>query len=888
MAHRLDTRLSRRLLDDDVLSVRQLEDAVQQQVVHGGALDTILLELGVVDEPTVSAALSLAWETEPVSLETLEAPAPDAVARLPRRMAATMGLCPLRVDDGGLHVAVAAPIDGDLLKEISGLVGAELAAHVVPEIRLHQAIARAYELPLDERTAALLSTLDHGKRMPDIDIGAPDDGEADEPGSMMEGARKWDLVEALAHLAAQGNRDGISRVSVSYARRFLPFSAMFGVRQGSAVGWARVGHCEGAQFDHRPLDVPPDSVLEQVLDSPSPLVCRPPITDGNSTLFGWLGRRRPQTAVLIPISVARRTVAVLYGDGGVRKRGIDELSDLVAFGARVGSAFETLLRQRHKENAELFQRPEEEPPAPPPESDMGADDPGGMPTAVPQPPPLDDDYYKQSAGAFAPPPLPPDLDGGDEDLFDDDEPPPAPSYDDAPSLAAEPEFDDDFDERSVDNFRAYDAAPVAESAPDPLPALPDDEEVALDEPPAPPAVVGSALDDDAPPPEMPVVFGEVVEGAPAGEAWQGALSDTVARGHQGGESSPDEPVLADPDDDDWEDVVLDAANARQLAAQGDKPAQKPADSARLEMSGKSPPAPGPDGPPPDDDDDAAEDLVKDLESLHTGTVSDAKEKLIALGEEAVDALRTAFPGRLLTDPFAAKHPPDAAEELGPLIEVLAELGATGLDAAIPHLDSHYPAHRFCATFLFAHSPDPRCVELLRARLHDQEPRIRKLAAAALSHFVAHPGFEVVLTHLRKRLTSPAPEARQRAVWFLGYFRDVGAVPQLIGLLDDHPEVARASRSALRQVTLQDHGGDTRSWSKWWKRGRKRSRIDWLIDGLRAKDRDLRYIASTELSRLSGDSFGYRCDDPKKSRDQAARVFESWWSEERQRLAQRGA
>src|SRR5690606_25283182 len=118
----------------------------------------------------------------------------------------------------------------------------------------------------------------------------------------------------------------------------------------------------------------------------------------------------------------------------------------------------------------------------------------------------------------------------------------------------------------------------------------------------------------------------------------------------------------------------------------------------------------------------------------------------------------------------------------------------------------------------------------------------------------------------------APEARQRAVWFLGYFRDVGSVPQLIALLDDTPEVARSARGALKQITLQDLGPLAKAWDRWWRRAKKKTRIDWLIEGLRSRDRDLRYIASIELTRLAGESFGYRCDDPKRERDQAIKGF----------------
>lgn len=830
LAQRLDTRLSRLLLDEHALSVEALEEAVQHQVVHGGALDTILLETGVLDEDRVTGALCLAWQTPPVSREELTSPTADAVARLPRRMAQTMGICPFRLGEDGLHVLVAAPVDTDLLAEVSSLVGTALVPYVVPEVRLQQALQAAYGVPLQERMVSLLHVLDHGA-LPTPPSTAQRAHDVSNEGTAFERlAREWTLRDALSQLAEQPDREGISRVALAYARRFLPFGAVFGVRDGRAVGWSRSGHAEGAQFEHRPLEIPAGSWLEQALSSPSPLLGKPPLHDGNTAFLGWLGRRRPQTALLIPVAVAGRTVAALYADGGVRRKEPAALADLVAFGARIGPSFERLLRARHRAHADLFERGaldashgsdehEEDVPAPPPleepmprapaleRSANGASIDGTSPFAL--------RYAREKLDAR--------LSTGDEGSDDDDVPAP-------PSLPEEAEAEgatDGVEEPVAEAFTASDAEQAV----------------------------------------APVASPEGDGDAPSGDAESDDAETQTPESALEDEAPEEVPVLTS--EDDWEDVVLDPANARQLTPEATPPAKE---SARVEAPRAAP-----------ERLESPERLVEHLESLLPRVVEEAKEQLIALGEEALPALKAAFPGRLLLDPIAAKHPPDSAKELGPLIEVVAALGRPALEAAIPHLDAPNPAHRFAATFLFNLAPDERAIELLRPRLHDAEPRIRRVAAAALSHFVAHEGFGAVLTHLRARLTSAAPEARQRAVWFLGYFRDVGSVPQLIALLDDTPEVARSARGALKQITLQDLGPLAKAWDRWWRRAKKKTRIDWLIEGLRSRDRDLRYIASIELTRLAGESFGYRCDDPKRERDQAIKGFESWWETKQAKL-----
>lgn len=1007
MAPRLDTPLSKALLEAGALDPSALEEAVQEQVIHGGALDTLLLEKGAVDERKLAELLSRAWSTEAVDLAHIEKPAPEAVRALPERMALAMKICPYAVEGTAIHVMCAAPLDRALIEEVSALLLKPLVPHVVPEVRLWQALQRAYGTPPDERFIALLTDLNVSATPSQQSLDdVPLDGDGTGAGgadSADPGAARWDLVEALAHLAAQESRDGIARVAVSYARKFLPFAAMVGVRgsvqakDASCVGWLRSGPAEGIQFLNKSFHVSEDCVLDGALESPSPSLGKPAITAGNAALFGWLGRRRPRTFLVVPVVVAGRPIGALLADGGIRARDFGSLSELVAFAARLGPAFEALLRQRHRQHPSLFpQAAQPSSPEPSPEeierrnakkkafdihtevtapmpqvaaapafSDAHAtlaDQPGapliGDPRAQiaqavpgssepPAPPPLPSSATK-TAPMFSMPALldaPTALSTPNTPGLPPDEPAPAPP----PMIAARP-------------LEAQALPPDEVPAPPPLAPPPEPAagfprpvtltsmpRIELDppapeprkdgtspfarnyvvqrneapEPPRPPQ--GAAA---APPPrdyvfedlssglariEAPGAFADVTDThAPA--AWRGALEETVERGHQGGTVPAEDRARIFLDEDGWEDIRYDGGDAANpgansganadsaismpvlmqtveaiVAAVGgattattagattgsDGPLRNDATSAATAAAGLAP------GPAPAEAASPLEELVDHLDALDEGTVARAKKALLDRGVEAIPALSDRFPGRLRVDPFDPGEAVRDAAHLGPLIDVLHSLGPAGLDGAVPHLDSRYPAHRFAAVLLFALMPDARGIELLRARLHDQEPRIRQLAADALAPFVAHPRFESVLVHLRERLASPLLEARRRAVQLLGGFRDVGAVPLLITLLDGKPpaELATDAQRALRAITLQDHGVRARGWDKWWQKAKKRSRVDWLIEGLASEDRELRAIAHVELAALAGDDFGYRPDDDKRKRMRAIATFQTWWAEE---------
>ena len=404
--------------------------------------------------------------------------------------------------------------------------------------------------------------------------------------------------------------------------------------------------------------------------------------------------------------------------------------------------------------------------------------------------------------------------------------------------------------------------------------------------------------------EEGVVFAEVENAEDANaEAFTQALEDAVSAGHQGGEvleegyrafsaTSPmDDDEVADMT---WEDVVAEAAAQASTA-----PPPLPAAAAMPPLPadvGEAQPAPPPLPPaangvppplPPHQEPAPLIDPPKVwVEALTSGVpdrVAAAREKLTELGELAVPALTAAFPGRVSHDPFGPEAQTPDPSTLSPLLDMLVRLGNVGLQVAVPHLDSRYPAFRYFSTLLLARTFHPASIPFLLRRLHDDEPRIRKLAGDALASYVAEPGFEQVLRHLRTRIHSVTPEGRRRAIHFLGRFRDVGSVPALMGALRaKESEIVQEAAGALHAITLQPWGTSERKWVGWWEKNKARSRIEWLIDALRDSDVEVRARAGAELAQLTRDTFGFRADGPRREREAAVKKWERWWGEQRQR------
>src|SRR5947209_5806722 len=84
----MPSRLSSLLVRDGLVGVKRMEKAFQRQVIYGGSLDTILLEMGLVPEDRLTQYLALASGLPPARFTTLARtldadPAAPPVGRAP-------------------------------------------------------------------------------------------------------------------------------------------------------------------------------------------------------------------------------------------------------------------------------------------------------------------------------------------------------------------------------------------------------------------------------------------------------------------------------------------------------------------------------------------------------------------------------------------------------------------------------------------------------------------------------------------------------------------------------------------------------------------------------------------------------------------------------------
>src|SRR5512141_2685905 len=106
----MPARLSSLLVRDGLVGVKRMEKAYQRQVIYGGSLDTILLEMNLVPEERLTQYLALASGLPPAARDDGTAIAATALALIGKDIAEQFRAVPLSLapDGEALRILVCA------------------------------------------------------------------------------------------------------------------------------------------------------------------------------------------------------------------------------------------------------------------------------------------------------------------------------------------------------------------------------------------------------------------------------------------------------------------------------------------------------------------------------------------------------------------------------------------------------------------------------------------------------------------------------------------------------------------------------------------------------------------------------------------------------------
>ncbi|MEO6777503.1 MAG: HEAT repeat domain-containing protein [Kofleriaceae bacterium] len=817
----MPSRLSSLLVRDGLVGVKRMEKAFQRQVIYGGSLDTILLEMNLVPEERLTQYLALASGLPPAKRDEADRATAAALATLSPEVAQQFRAVPLGFDGEALRVLVCSPLEINELEDLADLLDRPLQPLITPEYRWHLAFAKVYEAEPPARFTTLARTLEietapapvgrtrsvivdtapiaatmRPPASPAGPLPIPTPVAQDSPtmkvGAVIPGSTKKrntlvgiNVVRTtdpppLGVPRSRGRNDGVPEEPLPPPK--ITFVSPQPTLPIATPPRPAAANRAAARLAATPKRAPSGSIPTVGRDSPLAIVRARELlatAEDRDTVFLTLlraARSKARYAALLTVQGGAVIGRVALAEAGVDVGAIAN----VLIPLDVVSPFRSVVNNQQPHIGSL-----------------GSTDP-----AI-------DAMVIRLGGA-----------------------PPEPGVDPGSAVAGPP------------------SALI-------LPIVLRDRVVAI--------VVAHRVHSD-------LKLVDVAELLPLGNAAADALGRLIVKHKAAGYRAPEVETIAAPN------VPIDPAevatkrlvkvdpdtwSAPSAADQPPVPPFEPDDDAELSIT-TEPPQP-------------IDAVLDRIETANEGDAEDELNEAVERDGESLRALVKRFPGRLRVDRFSVGGRPLRAAQYGGLLELVVRLGSVASELLIDKMSDAQRDVRFFATICTSELRPRSAVFALVERLFDQDFGVRATAIEALSGYPLQD-LSQPLARVRRALHSTDPEvvaAASAAVVALG---DIDSIGDLIGAIERQDRAGEHIRKALASLTAQDFGAHEKKWRRWYEGARKHHRIEWLIDGLSHKDDPVREAAIADLRRLTGEYFGYHHDLPRKDREASAVRWTQWWRE----------
>ena len=136
-------RLGDLLIQEQILTPAQLEDALIFQKRHGGRLGTCLIKMGLVSEQDVARILSRQYGVPALDLQMIEVPQ-TVLKLIPKETAERFQVLPLSREGSSLRMAMADPTNVFALDDVKFMTGLKIEPVVACESAIQLAIEKLY------------------------------------------------------------------------------------------------------------------------------------------------------------------------------------------------------------------------------------------------------------------------------------------------------------------------------------------------------------------------------------------------------------------------------------------------------------------------------------------------------------------------------------------------------------------------------------------------------------------------------------------------------------------------------------------------------------------------------------------------------------------------
>ncbi len=398
------------LIERGVATMRQIEEAMAKQVLYGGDLASHVLEqVGPGAEEALLSAHGAFHGLTPATAGPLPPSSPRAAQVVATELALRHLFYPLSLDETGLRVAVAAPLPEEVEGDLFFVLSVPPRQMITSRIRVRQALARDFGLPLEPREQRLLSRLEGRPKSPSTvppppavdlappslrvatrplpadllqpsplatSVGSPPAGAPSEPAASpawpqaTRGLVRWmqrasqpptdskrprsrrrgpmPLGSCEESLGQAQTGEEVLQTFFDFAQQYFVYSALFVVHGDLAEG--RDAYGPGADRERVtgvgvPLDLP--SCLAHARNRGAPVSVA--LQGGlDASLTSDLGRSPRGSVLVVPVLVRQRCVALLYADDGDGAIELGQAAEVIAASALAGGHLERLAVSRRR------------------------------------------------------------------------------------------------------------------------------------------------------------------------------------------------------------------------------------------------------------------------------------------------------------------------------------------------------------------------------------------------------------------------------------------------------------------------------------------------------------------------------------------------------------
>jgi hypothetical protein len=168
-------QLGQMLVKEKIISAKQLDEAIQAQVIFGGRLGTNLVELGYLDEQTLTKSLARKHGVPTVDWTQLNRIKPAVLKLFSKNLAKRCEAFPLKVEGKDIYVVMSDPANFEAIQEINFATGKKVKPLVLPEIRVYDLLTRFYNIGRELRyiNLAMMYQVKEEKKPEQVKEGPP-------------------------------------------------------------------------------------------------------------------------------------------------------------------------------------------------------------------------------------------------------------------------------------------------------------------------------------------------------------------------------------------------------------------------------------------------------------------------------------------------------------------------------------------------------------------------------------------------------------------------------------------------------------------------------------------------------------------------------------------